>query len=343
MNKQSRILMAIASLLLIGAYLLPLWNISLEAPQYPEGLGLRIWINNIDGQNPHDLDKINNLNHYIGMKKIEPDSILELKYMPFIIGFMMLFGLFAAYLGKRSLVFTWVGLFIILGIAGLYDFYLWGYDYGHNLDAENAIIKVPGMSYQPPVIGRKQLLNFTAISLPGIGGYVVMISILLAAWTTLPWRKKKAGSEIVTNVSKTAILLSALLLLVACEPQPRDIRYNEDICAKCLMGIADSRFGAEMVTLNRKIYTFDSIECLAAFQLGEGEELHSLWVTNWLEPGRLLDATIAAYLHGEKVRSPMGMNLLAVASIVEAKDLQKKLGGDILDWTETQQLVGREW
>ena len=190
MNRQAKTLMAIAALLLIGVYFVPIWRISLDAPQYPEGLGLEIWVNTIDGLNPHDLNKINNLNHYIGMKTIVPDSILELKYMPFIFGFMIAFGLFAALSGKRFWVGAWIVTFIVLGIAGMVDFYMWGYDYGHNLDAENAIIKIPGMSYQPPLIGSKQLLNFTAQSLPYIGGYLVFISIILAALAY--WSDKKS-------------------------------------------------------------------------------------------------------------------------------------------------------
>lgn len=178
MNRNSKVLMAIAALLLVGVYFVPIWQISLDAPQYPEGLGLEIWVNTVDGQNPHDLSKINNLNHYIGMKTIEPDAIAELKIMPVLIGLMIVLGLIAAYSGKRSLMIGWLALFAILGAVGLYDFYLWEYDYGHNLDMEHAIIKIPGMSYQPPLLGSKQLLNFTATSLPGIGGYLMAASAL---------------------------------------------------------------------------------------------------------------------------------------------------------------------
>ncbi|MGH1365777.1 MAG: nitrous oxide reductase accessory protein NosL [Calditrichia bacterium] len=334
MTVKSRIIMTIASLLLVGVYFMPLWNISLEAPQYPEGIGLRIWVDTIDGQNPHDLSKINNLNHYIGMKKIVPDSILELKYMPYIIGFMMLFGLLVAYTGKRKLLLLWLATFLMLSAAGLYDFYLWGYDYGHNLDQENAIIKIPGMSYQPPVIGRKQLLNFTAISLPASGGYLVILSILLAGWASLPWRKaKNLAAAKVINGSLLAILA---LSLFSCEPKPREIRYNEDACSLCMMGISDARFGAELVTDTHKVYTFDSIECLVAFSLAPDEKAHSMWVTDWQKPGLLIDATSAIYLYSKKIRSPMGLGVLAVSAKSQAKQLQKDLGGTLMDWPKTQ-------
>ena len=178
MKKSSRIIILISALSLIILFFVPLWNISLEAPQYPEGLGMEIWINKITG----DLNTINGLNHYIGMKTIQPDSIQELKLMPFIIGFIILTGALVSLFNKRLLLLTWIVIIVIAGIAGLYDFWKWEYDYGHNLDP-TAAIKVEGMNYQPPLIGSKQLLNFTATSMPDTGGYIIfaagMITILV--------------------------------------------------------------------------------------------------------------------------------------------------------------------
>lgn len=179
MKPTSRIIVALVALALACTYFLPLWTISLDAPQYPEGLGIEIWINQIRGQHPNDLNKINNLNHYIGMKKIDPSSIPELRVMPWIMRLLMLLGLTTAILGRRNFLSVWLMLFLLVAVAGLVDYYLWGYDYGHNLDLEHAIIKVPGMSYQPPLIGSKNLLNFTATSLPGFGGWIAISSFLL--------------------------------------------------------------------------------------------------------------------------------------------------------------------
>ena len=178
MNTKSRIMVAVAALLLILTFFFPLWTIDLNAPQYPEGLGIRIWINQISGLKPNDLQSINGLNHYIGMKVIDPDSIPELKIMPYIILFMIVFGLFNAYMKNRKLVYLWLILFLILGAVGLYDFYMWEYDYGHQLNPD-APIKVPGMTYQPPLIGSKQLLNISAVSLPSVAAIIIFISIFL--------------------------------------------------------------------------------------------------------------------------------------------------------------------
>ena len=180
MKTQSKIIVIAASLILILSFFFPIWNIDLEAPQYPEGIGLEIWLNKITGQNPNDLNNINGLNHYIGMKVIEPDAIPELKIMPFIIIFLILFGLTAGITGKRSLVYIWIVLFFVIAAVGMYDFYMWEYDYGHNLNP-HAAIKVPGMAYQPPLIGSKMLLNFNATSMPHIGSWILVLTVVLAA------------------------------------------------------------------------------------------------------------------------------------------------------------------
>lgn len=194
MNKKSKIILAVASLILVFTFFFPLWSIDLEAPQYPEGIGLRIWLNEITGLHPNDLNSINGLNHYIGMKEIVPDAIPELKIMPFIIIFMILFGLAAAYMGKRFLVYSWIVLFLILGAVGLYDFYLWEYDYGHDLNP-NAAIKVPGMAYQPPLIGSKMLLNFNAISMPNVSFYILVLAVALAVLALIIDSKSKSEND----------------------------------------------------------------------------------------------------------------------------------------------------
>ncbi len=187
MKKQNRILMGLAALILGFVFIFPIWSIQLHAPQYPEGIGLNISIDKIEGKLPHDLQNLNGLNHYIGMKPIVPDSIPELKLMPYIFVFLIGYALLIAIFGNHKWVLSWVIIFTILAIAGLVDFWLWEYDYGHNLNPD-APIKVPGMSYQPPLLGKKQLLNITAVSLPHIGFFLALVSMGLASLVW--WREK---------------------------------------------------------------------------------------------------------------------------------------------------------
>ncbi len=194
MKTQSKIIVIFASLILILSFFFPIWYIDLEAPQYPEGIGLEIWLNKITGQKPHDLANINGLNHYIGMKEIVPDAIPELKIMPFIIIFLILFGLISGISGKRSLVYIWIVLFFVIAAVGFYDFYMWEYDYGHNLNP-HAAIKIPGMAYQPPLIGSKMLLNFNAISMPHIGLWLMVFAVVLAVVALIIDKKSRKENE----------------------------------------------------------------------------------------------------------------------------------------------------
>lgn len=189
MTRTSRLVVALASLLLLAVYVTPLWRIELVAPQYPEGLGLRIWVNQITGLKPNDLNSINGLNHYIGMHAIEPDDFPELRIMPWILGGLVASGLMVALLGRRGPLYGWLQLIVLGAVAGLVDFYRWGYAYGHELD-EHAAIKVPGMSYQPPVIGSKQLLNFEASSWPDLGAWIAALVVAIGLTVVvLEWRR----------------------------------------------------------------------------------------------------------------------------------------------------------
>jgi hypothetical protein len=131
------------------------------------------------GAKEHDLDNINNLNHYIGMKTIEPTEIAELRVIPWLIAGLGVLGFVVAIVRKRALLIAWLAAFGVLGVVGLWDFWHWEHDYGHNLDFQHAIIKVPGMTYQPPLIGSKQLLNFTATSWPAAGSILLGVAFVL--------------------------------------------------------------------------------------------------------------------------------------------------------------------
>jgi copper chaperone NosL len=194
LGRGPRLLAGIAALLLGLVYVVPLWNIRLVAPQYPEGLGMHIRVNTVSGVMPTDLDNINGLNHYIGMKTIHPDAIPELRYMPWIVAALIVGGLLAALVARRGALYTWAGVYGAAAVAGLIDFWKWEYDYGHNLDMAHAIIKIPGMNYQPPLIGSKQLLNFTATSWPGVAGWAAGLSMaLVVAAIVLAVRARRAG------------------------------------------------------------------------------------------------------------------------------------------------------
>ncbi len=183
----TRIAVGLSALSLISAYFVPLWQILMWAPQYPEGLEMKIWINTLTG----DVKTISALNHYIGMKTIEVSMFPEFSYMIYLVGTIIAIGLLAAIINKRIMLLAYLTTILLAGVGALIDFYLWGYDYGHNLNPE-APIKIEGMSYQPPLIGTKVLLNFTAFSGPDIGGWVFIgVGVLLGGLIFYEWKKNK--------------------------------------------------------------------------------------------------------------------------------------------------------
>ena len=89
---------------------------------------------------------------------------------------------------------------VILGSIAMYDFYLWEYDYGHNLK-ETAAIKFTTetgepMAYQPPLIGSKMILNFKAISMPRVATYMMLVGMLASILAYVQSKKEKYALSI---------------------------------------------------------------------------------------------------------------------------------------------------
>ncbi len=195
-----KILMIFGSLLLLLLFIFPLWNITLEAPQYPTPLGMDIYINKFEDMHPHDIKNINLMNHYVGMKFI-PETIPEFKIFPPVIIVMVILGVFIGLKANYKWYLRWLVLMTLLGIAGMYDFYLWEYNYGHDLDPK-AIMKFTNpdgsiMGFQPPLFGTKDILNFRAHSYPRLGAYGMFLGMLLTFIAYL--LGKKATKKVKSN------------------------------------------------------------------------------------------------------------------------------------------------
>ncbi|MGH7678500.1 MAG: nitrous oxide reductase accessory protein NosL [Gemmatimonadaceae bacterium] len=296
MTRGARALTLVAAVALGFLYVTPLWSVRLVAPQYPEGIGMLIRLNTVDGMKEHDLRNINSLNHYIGMKPIEPEAIPELKYMPWILAGLIGSGVVVAALGRRRLLVAWTGAFALIGAAGLLDFWRWSYDYGHNLDIENAIIVVPGMTYQPPLIGTKQLLNFTATSLPAAGGIIAGIAFALAvAAIAVSWKRGGRG----------VAFLGTAVLASACATGAPILHFGVDACVECRMLVSDARFGAVIVTAKGRTLPFDSIACLLKYTKSM-PDAGTVWVVDAATPSRLVLLAQADVREDSALRPPMG-------------------------------------
>lgn len=182
----------IVVILFVGTlWVFPMWRIDLAAPQYPGGLTMTIWINDVKG----DVDVINGLNHYIGMQTIHKEDFKEFVYLPIAMMSFMGLGLLLIFWNRKTGYYIWTAIFAVIGLLSFYDFYKWEYDYGHNLDP-NAPIQVPGMAYQPPLIGYKKMLNFEVLSQPHIAGwFFIATGVILVTISFYEWKKSKISLE----------------------------------------------------------------------------------------------------------------------------------------------------
>lgn len=151
----------------------PLWHISMEAPQYPNGLRLDIYSHTlIGGHEGGDIAEINILNHYIGMKKLDRAMLAELDWLPFGFGALGLLLLRVSALGNvRSLVDLSAITLYFTGFS-VFRFVFKMHAYGHDL-AHDAPIKI--QPFMPALWGTKQVGNFTTHAYPGTGSYLISI------------------------------------------------------------------------------------------------------------------------------------------------------------------------
>ncbi len=336
MKRLPQYLFAAAVFLILSVYVFPIWKIDLRAPQYPEGIGLLIWVDQITGQQPQDLKNINGLNHYIGMKEIVPESIPELVWMPWLFGGLFGFGLLVLALNKRAWYTAWTASFLGLGVVGLVDFYLWGYDYGHNLDP-TAPIRVPGMTYQPPLIGSKQLLNMNALSIPDIAGVLVFLSMALAiAGLVILYRKSLPGKL-------SFLFLIGMMGLQSCAEGPKEPDLKLDACAYCTMKITQLPFVTQTQTEFGKAHFFDSIECLAAYELKHGLDQEKSWVTHFGTNPEWISLPQAHFIYNKEIKSPMGLSLVSFKDEHEMHEFHQIYGGKTMNWDDVKSFVKEAW
>ena len=192
LNLASRLLLVAAAAAIAVSFLFPLWNLHLVAPQYEEGLDLFIYSYRIRGggiDGAH-LAEINNLNHYIGMKPIEQADFMEMRWMPFAFGLILLLILRAAVFGEMGNVVDLFALFTYFGLFSIGAFYYRLYTYGHTLDPKAPMTIEP---FTPLLIGTKRIANFTQHSYPQGGAWLLCLAvalILVAGWCS---RKEAVG------------------------------------------------------------------------------------------------------------------------------------------------------
>jgi copper chaperone NosL len=177
-----------AALLLIPSAFLPVWEITLVAPQYPEGLSLQIYPHKVAGE----IQEVNILNHYIGMQEIEQHEFPEFRLIPFLILRFLALAVLAAIVARLEIgALGWID-FSVFGLVMLFDFQHWLHEYGHNLSPGAPIQIDP---FTPKFIGTTQVANFTVKSWPAAGAVIMATAGLLGPVALfLEWRRRKRAT-----------------------------------------------------------------------------------------------------------------------------------------------------
>lgn len=190
---RSRLMLVVAAGLLVTIYFVPLWNMTMFAPQYPDGLTLDIYSYKLEGgNNDQDIKEINVLNHYIGMRDLAAEDFTEFKWLPFAVGIIGLLYLRAAVLGTVGHLFDVFVLNAYFSVFSLWSFGFKLYSYGHNLDSTAAVKVDP---FMPPMFGYKQLANFEVYSYPAPASYAMGLStVLVLVAMVLAWRAARRAN-----------------------------------------------------------------------------------------------------------------------------------------------------
>jgi copper chaperone NosL len=174
----------IATLTILPSIFLPTWNITLHAPQYPDGLTLVIYPHTVGGQ----LDEVNLLNHYIGMHEIAPNEFPEFRLIPFFILRFFAFALLAAVIARIPIAAIGYVDFVMFGAVMLYTFQHWLTEFGTQLSPAAPIRLDP---FVPRFIGTTQVAQFSVTSMPALGGWLMGIAGLLGpAVLVYEWRRR---------------------------------------------------------------------------------------------------------------------------------------------------------
>ena len=135
----------------------------------------------------------------------------------------------------------------------------------------------------------------------------------------------------------TTICLFFAFLSVSCSIEPQPIDYGKDACHFCKMNIVDRQYAAQIVTEKGKAFKYDAAECMVRDIKRRDENSIALFlITDYANPGKLVDATQSTYLISEALPSPMGANLSGFEQKEHAIKMQQEKVGTLYSWDELQ-------
>lgn len=162
-----------AAVMLLASLLLPYWTIELEAPQYPEGLTATTYVTRMTG----DVHEIDELNHYIGMMKLENAARLEKRlavYLVPVAAALLLLSWF--FRGWKAGLMRVPAIIFPFGVVG--DLFAWLYYAGHHLDPK-AALSSSIKAFTPAIVGRGTIGQFHTMARFEIGFWLAALGALI--------------------------------------------------------------------------------------------------------------------------------------------------------------------
>lgn len=200
LSKGSMISLVAAAIILIATIFVPWWGMKFYAPQYPEGLDIVVTPTALEG----DIDNINALNHYIGMKQFSTETFPELQYMSYIIIAVAVLIIIAAFIRSKTFLSITIGIYAFLGALGIWDMWKWLKAFGTDLDPQAPIDMEP---FVPPIIGENTIANFVTNSYFTTGAYLllaVFILLVLPFWIDRSKQKRSTENKRHTKFTRSA-------------------------------------------------------------------------------------------------------------------------------------------
>jgi hypothetical protein len=172
-------LFMLAALILMTSLFTPYWTMTMKAPQYPKGLKINVYLSHIEG----DVFEIDELNHYLGMPKLDEGGRIERSISivaMVVLGFLLVGSIFVHN--------QWAALFALpaLGFPLMFLADLWWIldQYGHSIDPKSALggaIK----PFTPPLFGEGKIGQFGTVAMPEVGLFLAFAAsfvILVGLW-----------------------------------------------------------------------------------------------------------------------------------------------------------------
>lgn len=166
-------LLMLGAMLVVVSIFLPYWQMTLHAPQYPDGLHVKLYVNDMEG----DVQEIDGLNHYIGMPKLEEAGKLERSFSILAIGALALLLIGAVFIhSPLAAVFALPA--VVYPLIFLADLFYWLYTFGHNLDPR-APLSNSIKPFTPAILGTGTIGQFKTVAAVDTGFYLAILGSII--------------------------------------------------------------------------------------------------------------------------------------------------------------------